>query len=216
MPITKPQVAAEDYLDEDTPDMPAKVGTTVQEGWGAAEALLNVETTEFPTDFKFSEEPQLVKFLQDRPFATYEQHWIERPKGKKSFVCMGDGCPLCEILGDKPRGKFAFNVLVLNGEESKVQVLTAPPSLARQIKKAHDDERKGPIDKEFWEISRLGTGPQTQYTLNYVRGRDLAEEWKLSQETVNELVANAEPFSASEVVRETPRSELLEIARSLA
>jgi hypothetical protein len=216
MPITKPQVGAEDYLDADTPDMPAKVGTTVQEGWGAAEALLNVETTEFPTDFKFSEEPQLVKFLQDRPFATYEQHWIERPKGKKSFVCMGDGCPLCEILGDKPRGKFAFNVLVLNGEESKVQVLTAPPSLARQIKKAHDDERKGPIDKEFWEISRLGTGPQTQYTLNYVRGRDLAEEWKLSQETVNELVANAEPFSAAEVVRETPRSELLEIARSLA
>jgi len=216
MPITKPAVDADTYLEEDSPEMPAKVGTTVQEGWGAAEALLNVETTEFPTDFKFSEEPQLVKFLQDRPFATYEQHWIERPKGKKSFVCIGDGCPLCEILGDKPRGKFAFNVLVLSGEETKVQVLTAPPSLARQIKKAHDDERKGPIDKEFWEISRLGTGPQTQYTLNYVRGRDLAEEWKLSQETVTELVANAEPFTASEVVRETPRSELLEIARSLA
>lgn len=216
MPITKPQVEANDYLDEDSPEMPAKVGTTVQEGWEAAEALLTTETSEFPTDFKFSEEPQLVKFLQDRPFATYEQHWIERPKGKKSFVCMGEGCPLCEILGDKPRGKFAFNVLVLSGEDSKVQVLTAPPSLARQIKKAHDDERKGPIDKEFWEISRLGTGPQTQYTLNYVRGRDLAEEWKLSQEDVTALVANAEPFTASEVVRETPRSELLEIARSLA
>jgi len=216
MPITKPQVGAEDYLDEDTLEMPAKVGTTVQEGWEAAEALLTTETTEFPTDFKFSEEPQLVKFLQDRPFATYEQHWIERPKGKKSFVCMGEGCPLCEMLGDKPRGKFAFNVLVLSGEETKVQVLTAPPSLARQIKKAHDDERKGPIDKEFWEISRLGTGPQTQYTLNYVRGRDLAEEWKLNQEEVTALVADAEPFTADQVVRETPRSELLEIARALA
>ena len=216
MPITKPQVEAKDYLDEDSPEMPAKVGTTVQEGWDAAEALLNVETTEFPTDFKFSEEPQLVKFLQDRPFATYEQHWIERPKGKKSFFCIGEGCPLCEILGDKPRGKFAFNVLVLSDETPKVQVLTAPPSLARQIKKAHDDERKGPIDKEFWEISRLGTGPQTQYTLNYVRGRDLAEEWKLSSDNVNALVADAEPFTADEVVRETPRSELLEIARSLA
>ena len=97
-----------------------------------------------------------------------------------------------------------------------MQVLTAPPSLARQIKKAHDDDRKGPIDKEFWEISRLGTGPQTQYTLNYVRGRDLAEEWKLTQDNVKELVADAEPFTADEVVRETPRSELLEIARSLA
>lgn len=216
MPITKPAVEAADYLEEDNAEIQPKVGTTVQEGWDAAEALLKVETTEFPTDFRFSEEPQLVKFLQDRPFATYEQHWIERPKGKKSFVCIGDGCPLCEILGDKPRGKFAFNVLVLTGETQGVQVLTAPPSLARQIKKAHDDERKGPLDREFWEISRMGTGPTTQYTLNFVRGRDLAEEWKLSLDTVKELVANAESFSAEDVVRETPRSELLEIARSIA
>jgi hypothetical protein len=216
MPITKPAINAETYLEEDSADIQPTVGTTVQEGWDAAEALLKVETTEFPTDFRFSEEPQLVKFLQDRPFATYEQHWIERPKGKKSFVCIADGCPLCEILGDKPRGKFAFNVLVLSGETNGVQVLTAPPSLARQIKKAHDDERKGPLDKEFWEISRLGTGPTTQYTLNFVRGRDLAEEWKLSLENVTELVASAEPFSADDVVRETPRSELLEIARSIA
>ena len=216
MPITKPAVDAADYLETDSEDIQPKVGTTVQEGWDAAEALLKVETTEFPTDFRFSEEPQLVKFLQDRPFATYEQHWIERPKGKKSFVCIGDGCPLCEILGDKPRGKFAFNVLVLSGETQGVQVLTAPPSLARQIKKAHDDERKGPLDREFWEISRMGTGPTTQYTLNFVRGRDLAEEWKLSLDNVKELVANAESFSAEDVVRETPRSELLEIARSIA
>ena len=216
MPITKPAVNAEDYLEEDSADIQPKVGTTVQEGWDAAEALLKVETTEFPTDFKFSEEPQLVKFLQDRPFATYEQHWIERPKGKKSFVCIGDGCPMCEILGDKPRGKFAFNIYVLSGDVQGVQVLTAPPSLARQIKKAHDDERKGPLDREFWEISRMGTGPTTQYTLNFVRGRDLAEEWKLSPDNVKELVANAEPFSAEDVVRETPRSELLEIARSIA
>ena len=70
--------------------------------------------------------------------------------------------------------------------------------------------------KEFWEISRLGTGPTTQYTLNFVRGRDLAEEWKLSQDNVNDAVANAVSFTAEEVVRETPRSELLEIARNLA
>jgi hypothetical protein len=216
MPITKPAVNADNYLEEDSADIQPKVGTTVQEGWDAAESLLKVETTEFPQDFRFSEEPQLVKFLQDRPFATYEQHWIERPKGKKSFVCMGDGCPLCEVLGDKPRGKFAFNVLVLTGDAPTVQVLTAPPSLARQIKKAHDDERKGPLDKEFWEISRLGTGPTTQYTLNFVRGRDLAEEWKLSLDDVMALVADAVPFAADEVVRETPRSELLEIARSIA
>ena len=215
MPITKPSVDADNYLAEDSEDAMPKVGTTVQQGWDAFDSLVQENTSEFPTDFKFSDEPQLVKFLEDQPFASYEQHWIERPKGKKSFVCIGDACPLCDVLGDKPRGKFSFNVLVLSGDVQGVQILTAPPSLARQIKKSHDDERKGPLSKEFWEISRLGTGPTTQYTLNFVRGRDLAEEWKLSQDTVNELVAAAVPFTA-EVIRETPRSEMLEVARSVA
>lgn len=217
MPITKPAVDADTYaVVEDSETVQPKAGATVNEGWDAVDALLKAENSEFPTDFRFSDEPQLIKFLQDRPFATYEQHWIERPKGKKSFVCVGDTCPLCDILGDKPRGKFAFNVLVLVGETTGVQVLTAPPSLARQIKKAHDDERKGPLDREFWEISRMGTGPTTQYTLNYVRGRDLAEEWKLDLTAVTEQIASAEPFTADEVVRETSRTELLEIARSIA
>jgi uncharacterized FlaG/YvyC family protein len=38
----------------------------------------------------------------------------------------------------------------------------------------------------------------------------------LSQDNVNDAVANAVSFTAEEVVRETPRSELLEIARTLA
>ena len=215
MPITKPTVEADSYLSEDTEDAMPKVGTTVQQGWDAFDSLVQENTSDFPTDFKFSESPQLVKFLEDQPFASYEQHWIERPKGKKSFVCIGEACPFCDVLGDKPRGKFAFNVLVLSGESQGVQIMTAPPSLARQIKKAHDDERKGPLSKEFWEVSRLGSGPTTQYTLNFVRGRDLTEEWKLSTDAVQELVAAAVPFTA-EVIRETPRSEMLEVARSVA
>ena len=216
MPITKPAVDAADYLEEDSEDLQPKVGTTIQQGWDAADALLKVESTEYPNDFVFTGQPQLIKFLNAQPFAIYEQHWIERPKGKKSFVCLGEECPLCDILGDKPRGRFAFNVIEFTGDNQKVQVLTAPPSLARLVRKAHEDERKGPLDREFWEISRMGTGPTTQYTLNFVRGRDLAEEWKLSLDNVTEQIAAAVPFTADEVVRETPRSELLEIARSIA
>lgn len=215
MPITKPAINVDSYLAEDSETATPKIGTTVQQGWDAADALLKSDTSsEFPSDFKFSEEPQLIKFLEDGPFRVYEQHWIERPKGKKSFVALEENDPFTDILGSKPRSRFAFNVLVLSAEAPSVQILTAPPSLARQIKKAHDDERKGPLDREFWEISRMGTGPTTQYTLNYVRGRDLAEEWKLKIDEVNELVANAVLFTA-DVIRETPRSEMLEIARSL-
>lgn len=215
MPITKPTIDAGAYTEDSETLMP-KVGTTVQEGWDAADALLKTDgDKDYPTDFKFTEEPQLVKFIQSGPFASYDQHWIERPKGKKSFVCLQDDCPFCDIIGDKARGKFAFNILVLSGEEKKVQILTAPPTLYRQLRKAHEDDRKGPLSREFWAISRNGTGPQTTYTLDFVRARDLSEEWGLNTEEVNELVASAVPFTA-EVIRETPRSEMLEIARSLA
>ena len=57
---------------------------------------------------------------------------------------------------------------------------------------------------------------ELQYVLGYnERGRDLAEEWKMSNDAVQELVAAAVPFTA-EVIRETPRSEMLEVARSVA
>ena len=94
MPITQPAVNAENYLEADSEDIQPKVGTTVQQGWDAVDALVMAPSSDFPTDFRFSEEPQLIKFLEDAPFAIYEQHWIERPKGKKSFVCLGDNCRL--------------------------------------------------------------------------------------------------------------------------
>ena len=215
MPITKPQQNAEDYLEEDSENIKPKVGTTVQKGWDAFDSTISAPVGDFPTDFRFTEEPVLIKFLEDEPFAVYEQHWIERPKGKKSFVCIGDTCPMCDILGDKPRAKFAFNVVVLSGETQGLQILTAPPLLGRQLRKINEDDRKGPLSREFWEISRLGTGPTTSYQLNIVRGRDLKEEWNLEPDTVQETLAAAVPFTA-EVIRETPRSEMLEVARSVA
>jgi hypothetical protein len=215
MTITKPAFQAADYLETDSEDIQPKVGTTVQKGWDAVDDHMSTPVGEFPTDFRFTEETQLIKFMEDEPFAVYEQHWIERPKGKKSFVCIGDNCPLCDVLGDKPRGKFAFNIVVLQGDVTGVQILTAPPLLVRQLRKINEDDRKGPLSKEFWEVSRLGMGPTTSYNLNVVRGRDLEEEWKMTADDVEGLVAAAVPFTA-DVIRETPRSEMLEVARSVA
>lgn len=215
MTISKPVVDADDYLEDDVDDVTPKHGTTVQSGWDAADALLKPkrESGEYATDFRFSDSPQLVRFLEDAPFSVYFQHWLERD-GKKSFVCLGDDCPLCTIAGDKPRGKFAFNVLVLSEEEQSVQILTAPPTLARQLKAANEDTRRGPLSKYYWSISRQGSGPQTTYTLDRVRASDLEEEWELSPEQVDETAANAVKYG-QEAIYVTPRAELLTIARSL-
>jgi hypothetical protein len=215
MTINKPIIDADDYLADDIEDVAPKHGTTVQAGWAAADALLKPkkESGEYASDFRFTEQAQLIRFLEDEPFSVYFQHWIDR-EGKKSFVCLGDDCPLCTIAGDKPRGKFAFNVLVLSDEEPGVMILTAPPTLARQLKAANDDAKRGPLTKYYWAISRQGSGPQTTYTLDRVRGTDLAEEWELDQEDVEDLVAGATKYDSS-AVYVTPRAELLTIARSL-
>lgn len=215
MPISTPSANADTYLDEDNEDVAPKVGTTVQEGWDAAEAIMvQKQSGDYPVDLKFDSDPALIKFL-DTPPLSYFQHWIERPKGRKSFTCIGDDCPLCDILGDTPRRKTAFQVYVLSGENQGLQILTAVPTLYRLIKKANEDDRKGPIGREYWAVSRTGTGKETLYSLDYVRSRDLEEEWNLDPEKVKELVASATPWRSEQVVRNEDRSDLLEVARSL-
>ena len=207
--VNVPTVNTDDYdldeeLIEDSPEAEPKHGTSVQAGWGAADALLKPKASgDYPNDFKFSEDVQLVRFLENEPFSVYQQHWIDRSEGKR-----------CNILGDKPRGKFAFNVLIVSGEEPSVQILTAPPTFARQLRAANDDARRGPLNKFYWAISRQGSGPQTTYTLERVRPTDLAEEWDLDPEVLSEAAAEAVLYGPDSVYV-TPKSELLTIARSL-
>lgn len=214
--INNPSVNAESYLAEDTVDVAPKIGTTVQAGWGAASAALKPkqESGDYPTDFRFSEQAQLVRFLEDEPFAVYEQHWIDRTEGKRSFVCLGDECPLCTIAGDKPRAKFAFNIIVLSNGEPNVQIMTAPPSFARQLQAANEDPRRGPLTKFYWAIARTGSGNTTQYTLDRVRATDLAEEWELDADNIDAFAATAPSYDTT-AVYVSPREELLKLARTL-
>ena len=215
--INRPTVDADEYLVEDAPDIEPKHGTTVQSGWGAASAVLKPkkEAGDYPTDFRFSEQSQLIRFMQDEPFAVYEQHWIDAIKeGRRSFVCLGDDCPLCTILGDKPRAKFAFNVIHLSDGEPNVQIMTAPPSFARQLQAANEDPKRGPLTKYYWAIARTGSGNTTQYTLDRVRATDLAEEFETDPDEVAEIVAQATRYDESAITL-TPREELLTIARGL-
>lgn len=217
--VYTPTANAEDYdlaepLLEDAPEATPKHGTSLQSGWGAADVLLKPKSSDYPNEFRFSESVQLVRFLDNEPFSVYKQHWIDRTEGKRSFVCLGDDCPLCVSLGDTARGKFAFNVLVLTDEEPNVQILTAPPTFARQLRAANDDPRRGPLTKYFWAISRQGTGPTTTYSLERVKATELAEEWDLDPEQVNEQAERATKYDSSTIFV-TPREELVALTRQL-
>jgi hypothetical protein len=217
MAITQPSFNADDYLVEDSATATPKHGTTVQAGWGAAAAYLKPVKQKgiYPTDFKFTEQAQLVRFLGDEPFMVYELHWIDAIKeGRRSFVCLGDECPLCTIAGDTPRPKFVFNVMVMTDEVPSVQILTAPITLARQLQAANDDPKLGPLSKYFWAVSRLGTGRDTQYTINRVKASDLAEDWELDAEELSATLTTAVPYGP-EAIYVAPREDMLVVARQL-
>jgi hypothetical protein len=213
--VNVPSANASDYFVDEDEFIPAKNGTTVQSGWAAAEAFLKPKKeSAYAMDLRITETPQLVRFLDDEPFYVYEQHWINRSEGKRSFVCLKEECPLCTIAGDKPTPRFVFNVVVLTDEEPSTQLLTASRPLARILLAANEDPRRGPLSKYFWSISRQGTGPSTAYGFERVKAVDLAEEWQLDIESVEENISSASRYDQTAIYT-SPRDELLTLARTL-
>jgi hypothetical protein len=216
MAINMPDVDANDYFVDDDVEAAPKHGTTVQAGWGAVTAVSKPkrEAGDYPTDFRYTEQSQLVRFLEDEPFAVYKQHWVDRTEGKRSFVALGDDDPLTVIAGLTPRAKAAFNVLNLSLETPEVQILTASVTLARQLQAANEDPRRGPLSKYYWSISRQGTGRETQYTVDRVRASELAEEWDLDPEKIDAVAAVAPRYDASSIYVAS-YEEHLKVARQL-
>jgi hypothetical protein len=216
--INAPQTQVDDYNFVIEPeDATPKHGTTIQAGWGAAQELLKPKkvSSKYATDFRVSETRQLVRFLEDAPIGSYQQHWLTgKTEGKRSYVCLGSDCPLCTIAGDKPRVRVMFNVLVLTDEEPNVQVLHATQTLAKLIEEQHLDPVRGPLTKYYWSISRQGTGTTTQYQLERVKATDLADDWKLDVADVEAAISQAVSYDST-VVYISPRDELLTIARAL-
>lgn len=221
MAILEPEIDSNDYFVNDEVEAAPKHGTTVQAGWSAITAVSKPkrEAGDYPTDFKFTEQSQLVRFLEDEPFAVYKQHWVQVPSENgsvswRSFVSLGEDDPLTVIAGLTPRAKAAFNILNLSSETPEVQVLTASVTLARQLQAANEDPRRGPLSKYYWAISRQGTGRETQYTVDRVRAAELAEEWDLDPETLDKIAATAPCYDASAIYVAT-HEEHLKVARQL-
>lgn len=73
-----------------------------------------------PDEFRVAEEDvqYLVKPLEDEPFWSYCEHFLnEIEDGKRSFTCGGEECPLCSY-GDIPRAYDLFNVAAWDPDEN--------------------------------------------------------------------------------------------------
>lgn len=183
----------EDDEDEDGESRKRPVGS-VRKGWkGAKENQL--KGGDFPDEMKITDEAELVKFLEDEPFASYRQHWVDNPPAgikKKSYTCLEDDCALCD-MGDRPRTLTAFNVLHLStGGAAENKILILGNKAVGQLQGFADDPKTGPLDRLFWAISKSGKKQSTAYNFQPVKERDLEEDWEIDPEDVAQEIEDAQ------------------------
>lgn len=212
MRVPRQRTQTEDDFEEEDPEVQAPASSRVAAGWGAAKSLQS-EGSDYTSEFKLSEEPVLIKFLADEPFAVYRQHFLREKEGKKSYICLGSGCPLCDDLGDTPDKKFAFTMADLSQETFGGGMLVTGPRLLGVLEKANNG-KYGPLSRHYWEISRTGTGRKTDYVLSVVRDRDLKDDYGLDSETINGVLRKIKLFDSS-AIKESTKAELREIVAEL-
>ena len=117
-PVAKKRTVAVADDDDDDSEPVLNGATALSKGWGAYDTVKSEESP-FATRLKVEEDSQIIKFLDDEPFAIWRQHWVER-KGQKSFVCLSEiderGCPLCDA-GLRSSIRVAFNVVLLSSSD---------------------------------------------------------------------------------------------------
>lgn len=208
-------------IDEITPnteqDTPAPKETTrklLRGGWNQVDALKSADSN-YAQRLKVTEDVQIIKFLDDEPFAAWHQHWIER-EGQKSFICLRDledrGCPLCE-MGNRPSQRIAFNVALLSiGAKPAVRSFEVGPRVVDQLRNLNKAPQTGPLTKHYWAVSRTGKGATTSYNLQVIRERDLAEEWSVEPISEDAMGKIREERYDSSIMKVPAYADLLSIA----
>jgi len=195
-------------LEEDGEASP-KVRKVVRSGWSGVDSVKTGDSN-YAVRLKLSEDTQIIRFIGDAPYASYGQHWLER-SGQKSFVCIGEDCPLCKA-GNRPSKRHNFNVALLTeGEDPALRSLEIGPRVIDQLKNFHNSDRTGPLDKHYWAISRTGKGATSSTLLQMVKAADL-EEWGLTPLTSDQLAEFAETAYTEDIIQVPSKRDLVQIA----
>lgn len=173
----------------------------ITSGWAAAKAGSSdaAVTGDYPVEFRgITNEAQLVKFIDadnNMPFANFRQHWLEK-SGQKSYTCIGQACPICNVLGDKASTKRCFTIVNLSATPHQRQIITAGPRMFDAIVAA-ENSKGGPLKRNYWAITRIGAGAQTNYTLQAVKPTDLQEDWGMDPVAVEAAIGAFQPYDDS-------------------
>lgn len=203
--------------DSDDDEAKPRPKRLIRRGWAAAEQIKESKS-DYAQTLKLSDDPQLIKFLEDEPYASYRTHWVDR-SGQKSWVCIDDsepkGCPLCEV-GNRSSQRFSFNVVLLSeGADPVIKSFDVGVRVLDQLKNFHTDQRQGPLSKNYWAVSRTGKGTSSATSLQMIRERDLDDDFGVEALTPSDLADLRRRAYTEDIVQVSSRKELLEIAEEL-
>lgn len=191
----------------------------VEDGWGAVDKLRSqggyAENLKVPSDDEI-----VIKFLDEKPFAGYREHWVQETKQpRKTYTCLGpQECPLCIALGHDTSAKILINVVEMptgSGDPS-VKVWAMGTRLAEKLKKLAEKPRTKPLNREdlYWAVSKSGKGTSTEYNLEPVKADEL-EDWDIEPLEDDELADLLEQKSDKSIIRWDSVEDLEELVEEI-
>lgn len=237
-PVQEDPLAAVDpatLIGQDYPDEPEEddedsedVGNVlpIHSGWTAGQQIMDASAS-WAQPLKLDGNVQIIKFLDDQPYANYRRHWVERitPTGKSNrpYTCLetvGRDCPLCNIA-DRPQAVSAFNVVIV-GDDGQVLLKTwdVGAKLFEVLKQYSKDPLVGPLTKGYFAVNQTGAGRggrrggTTQTNVNTIKPGRLEEDYGITEPTPD-LIKRAGRYDPS-IIQIPKRSELEEVAAEIA
>jgi hypothetical protein len=191
-------------------------------GWGEG-----IDQNEFVRSFRPKADSETVlKFLDPLPYANVLIHWLDekdRPQGRRSFPCLGDGgpdpeaCPLC-ALGDSPNAEHRLNIMILSDNEPVHYSFTPSKTIYNKIKAFAQSPRTKPLPRRYYLLTREGsTKTNTRYELtDYRRDEDVNDDYPDYYMPSEDEIAAIEKFTQEDFEREVVEyDELLAVAREI-
>lgn len=206
---------AQDETEESSSD-----AAPIRGGWTEGQKTMD-SASDYAQVLKLESNIQIIKFIDDQPYANYRRHWVDRmtTKGpqKRAYTCLetvGKSCPLCAIA-DRPQAVSAFNVALI-GDDGQVMLKTwdVGARLFNVLKAYANDPKIGPLSRGYFAVSKTGAKQNTQVNVIPVRESALSEDYEITPPTAAEI-KTAGKYDVS-IIQIPKKSDLEEIAQEIS
>lgn len=171
----------EDDEDEDEDGPGERVGMATS-GWGGAKEM---GSSDFIKNLDFKNEAEMDgktryfigKFMDEEPYANVKIHWLNDRKGKRSFICVGDDCPLCEVGADV-KAEFRFNFAVFTDGDPILRSWSAGWKIYRKIESLAQSRLTSPLPRRIYLATRTGEKfNEIQYDVARINEDEIADSY---------------------------------------